>query len=119
MAVEPELVVEKIVSGTRRSNSVKTTTLGSGVKIHEGQAPGELPKGVVHTDDPKWEHAKLYAKVKVTQTGGGLLPLPVVSKVVVKGIRAQQPKPAKQVVGHGLIGGKVTTHFADGTKEES
>jgi hypothetical protein len=121
MAVEPELVVEKIVSGSRRSNSVKTTTLASGIKIHEAEAPGELPKGVHHTDDPKWVHAKLYAKVKVTQVGGGALVPPVFSKpvpAVVKGIRAQ-PQPAKQIVGHGMVGGKFITHFADGTKEES
>lgn len=128
MSAEPELMIEKIVSGRQaRSKSVKTTEIKEGafkgLKIHEGEAPGELPEGVVYTDDPKWPHAALHAKVKITHHG----PLPgapvlhrgekPVEKPVV-GIRAPMPKPMKKIVFQGLVGGKITHYYEDGTKEE-
>ena len=118
MGAEPVLLIEKIVSGSsQRSNSVKTTEFSGGalkgVKVHEGEAHGEKPHDLPFAGDKKSPHSRLYSKVKVIQHGGGQAQAPAV-----KGIRAHQPKPAKKIVGHSLVNGKVTHFYDDGTKEE-
>jgi hypothetical protein len=119
MGAEPVLLIEKIVSGSsQRSNSVKTTEFTDGplkgVKIHEGEAPDEKPDDLPYTGDKGSPHARLYSKVKIVE---GQKTQASVAKPVM-GIRALQPKPAKKIVGHSLIDGKVTCYFEDGTKEE-